>query len=793
MDRRAIRRTAGIGLCLLALAALAWIGRPGTGLRLFAALDETSLRAGLLKKSRPAVRRDRFPGLQAPLVIQQIGLGDPAGPQRRDGFPADWIEVLNNASRPVSLEGFALSDGPSPSRRWTFPDVVLPGGESLIVWADGFNRVGSCWESGDPLRRPVRAWVRRPEADSLAGYVFRGAQTSARLSPELVFEIAAPGGACDLWLRLRAEGETSCLLEAQAGEQPARPVAAAPGKRFQTVQLRPAGRDAAGWELAAGPVRIKLRLKRGVVAVDRMVLTRRGEPFGRGVQDFHASFKLKAAGETIGLYAPRGIPLDHVQFPALASGAAYARVPRGSGGFAVVEQPSGGKAAMPPPPPEFSIPSGFVSSGALVSVQAGAGGGTVRYTTDGSLPDETSPAWRDLEIREPVILTARGFRDGAAPSQPVTRLYHPGPAPDIPLVWLALRPEAESNLLRYRLARGRLAEQRAHACIFFPDGTAQSADVALRPQGRSSRLEKVKQAYRIVCRKELGAEYWPGTIYSEPGAARHGSLVLNAISLVKHPVARDAFKAAGFVAPRQRQVLFQINRDPLGVYLLWEDPNDPEFWRHAFGHLDLDVIKLKTQNPVKAGTARAYGQLWRGLDTEAGLAPDELRRWIDPVYFSCWVAWHHLLGIADNQQGYFVRDRRKTEAPWSFIIWDLDGAFNWALRDHAGQWPPLEGERKEVFRSLLRNEPGSRLFADTARAVADHGLDADFLARRAADYAETVVRHIDFEWAGREFQGVEDGPADREGLAGIFRQAAADVREFLASQPGLYRDSLADR
>lgn len=793
MDRRAIRRSAGIGLCLLALAALAWIGRPGTGLRLFAALDETSLRAGLLKKSRPAVRRDRFPGLQAPLVIQQIGLGDPAGPRRRDGFPADWIEVLNRSSRPVSLEGFALSDGPSPSRRWTFPDVVLPGGESLIVWADGFNRVGSCWESGDPLRRPVRAWARRPEADSLAGYVFRGAQTSARHSPELVFEIAAPGGACDLWLRLRAEGETPCLLEAQAGEQPARPVAAAPGKRFQTVQLRPAGRNASSWELAEGPVRIKLRLKQGAVAVDRMVLTRRGEPFGRGDQDFHAPFKLKAAGETIGLYAPRGIPLDHVQFPALAPGTAYARVPRGSGKFAVVEQQPEGKTAMPSPPPEFSAPSGYVASGAVVSVQAGAVGGTVRCTTDGSLPDEASPVWRNREIREPVILTARVYRDGVAPSPPVTRLYHPGPALDIPLVWLALRPEAESNLLRHRLARGRLAERRAHACILYPDGTAQAADVAVRPQGRSSRLEQVKQAYRIVCRKELGAEYWPGVVFPEPGAARHGSLVLNAISLVKHPVARDALKAAGFAAPRQRQVLFQLNRDPLGVYLLWEDPNDPEFWRHAFGHLDLDVIKLKTQNPVKAGTARAYGQLWRGLDAEAGLAPDELRRWIDPAYFYRWVAWHHLLGIADNQQGYFVRDRRKTEAPWSFIIWDLDGAFNWAMRDHDGQWPPLEGERKEVFRSLLRNEDGARLFGKTARSLVDRELDADFLARRAAAYAGIVERHIDFELAGRAFQRVQDGPADRESLAAVFRQAAADVRDFLASQPGLYRESLEKR
>ena len=192
MDRRTIRRYAGLAAGLAALAALAVVGNR-TGARLFGPLEDTGLRRAVLVRTRPPPLRNRFPGLKSPLVIQQIGLADSAGPVRSDGFPSDWIEVLNQSLRPVSLDGFTLADGPALSRRWTFPDVELPGGASLIVWADGLDRIGSRWESRDPLQRPPGAWARIAEEDSPAGYVFRAARAPhADRDPVLVHQVDLP-------------------------------------------------------------------------------------------------------------------------------------------------------------------------------------------------------------------------------------------------------------------------------------------------------------------------------------------------------------------------------------------------------------------------------------------------------------------------------------------------------------------------------------------------------------------------------------------------------------------------
>lgn len=48
----------------------------------------------------------------------------------------DWIELYNNSSTPVSLDGYHLSDEFSFYDKWAFPDTTIAPGQYLIVWAD---------------------------------------------------------------------------------------------------------------------------------------------------------------------------------------------------------------------------------------------------------------------------------------------------------------------------------------------------------------------------------------------------------------------------------------------------------------------------------------------------------------------------------------------------------------------------------------------------------------------------------------------------------------------------------
>lgn len=57
-----------------------------------------------------------------------------------DGDYENWVEIYNSGDEPVSLEGYGLSDDRFRPFRWTFPDVTIPPGDFLLVWASGKDR-----------------------------------------------------------------------------------------------------------------------------------------------------------------------------------------------------------------------------------------------------------------------------------------------------------------------------------------------------------------------------------------------------------------------------------------------------------------------------------------------------------------------------------------------------------------------------------------------------------------------------------------------------------------------------
>jgi hypothetical protein len=48
----------------------------------------------------------------------------------------DWIELYNNSSSPVNLDGYFLSDNVANPNKWEFPNVSIPANGYLIIWCD---------------------------------------------------------------------------------------------------------------------------------------------------------------------------------------------------------------------------------------------------------------------------------------------------------------------------------------------------------------------------------------------------------------------------------------------------------------------------------------------------------------------------------------------------------------------------------------------------------------------------------------------------------------------------------
>ena len=47
----------------------------------------------------------------------------------------DWIELYNASASPINLSGYGLTDNPKEPHKWTFPDVTIPAGGYLVVYA----------------------------------------------------------------------------------------------------------------------------------------------------------------------------------------------------------------------------------------------------------------------------------------------------------------------------------------------------------------------------------------------------------------------------------------------------------------------------------------------------------------------------------------------------------------------------------------------------------------------------------------------------------------------------------
>ena len=49
----------------------------------------------------------------------------------------DWIELLNRGTSSINLEGYTLTDDPTNTSKWAFPDTSIAPGQYLLIYASG--------------------------------------------------------------------------------------------------------------------------------------------------------------------------------------------------------------------------------------------------------------------------------------------------------------------------------------------------------------------------------------------------------------------------------------------------------------------------------------------------------------------------------------------------------------------------------------------------------------------------------------------------------------------------------
>jgi len=70
------------------------------------------------------------------LVINEFMADNVSTVTDQDGEYDDWVELYNNGSEDINLNGYYLSDNASNPGKWSFSDTTIAAGGYLVVWAD---------------------------------------------------------------------------------------------------------------------------------------------------------------------------------------------------------------------------------------------------------------------------------------------------------------------------------------------------------------------------------------------------------------------------------------------------------------------------------------------------------------------------------------------------------------------------------------------------------------------------------------------------------------------------------
>jgi len=785
---------------------------PVNGSGIPADLTAQSLRS---RRTLAELRRAGMQTTRSPLVINEIMTLNPGTVLDERLTASDWVELYNRSDEPIVLEGFALSDSRSASRRWTLPDVLLPPREHLLVWCSGRDEVNT------PLSRLLRmvptsreTWTMEYDDRAPGGIAVMFDEDDEPVDPYVVAINVPESGEYPVSILSACATQPAGELDVSINRGDAVSLPVPAGEEFRWIALRnPATADGT-WPFGAGLQTIAIRGGRGKVRVAQLSC-RPDLPEGVGVNRdkshhfLHAGFRLAAEGESVILTDAEGKILDYVTPPPMPPGRTYGRVPDGADAFTVGSPSPGG--AMLGPPPDMSAPPTFSESAITVEPPTGCGAKELRYTLDGSAPIADDPLFTDsLAISNHAVLSVRGFTDGVPSTDTAIRQFWVGSLPDAPVLCVATEPAyldyTDLGVFNRRKKRGRDWERRSHVLLF--DGTDVAFDglAALRSHGWRH-PDRTQNSFHINFRPSFGEDRLRYNILNPSSSVRARCIIADASTHGwSDHLSYDLARGLGGAAPHARPVIVFVNGEPYNLGTLVENV-DESFLMDRWGHTDFDVIKRKPSR-LKRGswdTCRRLHQYLRDEQnlstmTAAGIKPlldvDSLTQWMLTI----------ILGDASEGgkhitreafQGYFYSDRTLSPPSVGMIAWDVDCSFQCV------DYNTLEGIMQKTrfttpvgaFRALLRNDPEYvQQFVQATEYALDHTFNEEALGPAIDLYdnlyeqyaahcilGAKVVKGESEEVSGEELQSF------REEWRAVFEMA----RRVLRERPEIVRKHIA--
>ncbi|MFB4166106.1 CotH kinase family protein [Alteribacillus sp. JSM 102045] len=403
--------------------------------------------------------------------------------------------------------------------------------------------------------------------------------------------------------------------------------------------------------------------------------------------------------------------------------------------------------------------------------------GTIRYTTDGSEPDEESKEYTEpLEVDETTVIKAKFYDQYGNAGEMVSNTYIIGEESTFPIVSIAGNPDdffGEANGIYTEGANydedaenpdetanyaqsGDQWEREVSVEMYKPDGTNMIHQQAgVRLHGNTSRYYP-KKSFRLYGRSDYDSENtFSYPIFESEDDSEYNRLLLrNSGNDWDETVFRDAFMQeliSGFDVEKQafEPANLYLNGEYWGIYNLRERI-DKHYFEYKFGILEEDLEYLENNANVREGDNRHYQKMLSYIEHNDITDPQvyaqvkeqmDINNFID--YNIAEIYTRNTDWPANNNRYW----REKPNGKWRWTVFDLDFGFDlsgvsetaahhtldFATEEGNDSWPNPDWATF-LLRTLLENEEFRAQFAGKFAHYLNTHFDDEIVIEKLAEF-----------------------------------------------------------
>lgn len=695
------------------------------------------------------------------LRISELMVKNGAVFQSSDGYFYDWIEVENNSSISVTLEGWSLErNGDLYGIR---NGGILKPGEISVISAIGDNTLAEAFvncklASGDTVSLVSPAGVATETLECFETHE----NISIAINSEGKYESCiypTPGASNTLeeYDRLNNQKTVSSPLI----------ISEVIGKNSDTARCNTGYEDwielhnvsqedvmLSDYYLSDDKSEpLKYRLPEKVLASGKRLLVWCSGSSENSTDDYvHANFKICGSGESIYLSTTAGYA-DYCVYQNTPANWSIGREEDGNG-WKFFTNPTPGKlnsrgfGRMAGQPVAITAP-GCYDDVDSISVEL-FGEGTIRYTLDGTPPDDESEVYSEpIEITDTTIIRCRCEEEDLAPGKVLTLSYFLNEAHSLPVLSLvtddfaSFKETYSSTTLDYRIKTEYLANLSLYesGLVFTQNGTVSM-------KGWTS-LNLPKKSMGMDFSGSCGDGAIACNLFGD-GVNNYSSLSIRAgqdytSTVIINELIQELCIEASDNVPTQhgKYCALYINGNYWGLYCLKEDVS-VSYYANLKG-TDKENVVINW-SPI-GGNTLAYSEFLQFCKNNDMSVKENYDYFCSVFDIENLIDWIIIEGFSANPDiNGNMRYFRTTGGKWQIVLYDLD----WSLRDRNGlpQFNNVLGREdvqicRDVIRKLIKNNEFSEALYSRAEELLGSVLSNEHVLEKIDELAATVEPELE--------------------------------------------------